>query len=51
MEKPSPRYIKHGFLGPNERYHQDLHTYGNTPEEIIKDLNGATFILKKNLIK
>jgi hypothetical protein len=44
MEKPSPRYIKHGFLGPNERYHQDLHTYGNTPEEIYKRLKWSNLL-------
>jgi len=50
MEKPSPKYIKHGFLGPNERYNQNLHTYGDTPEERnVKDLQGETFYTQEEL--
>jgi hypothetical protein len=32
MEKPSPRYIKHGWLTKGE-YHQELHNFGKTMDE------------------
>jgi len=32
MEKPSPRYIKHGWLIKGE-YNQGIHTFGNTMDE------------------
>jgi len=33
MEKPSPRYIKHGWLAKGEKYHQGLHNFGKTMDE------------------
>ena len=32
MEKPSPRYVKHGWL-VNGEYVQDLHNFGKTMDE------------------
>jgi hypothetical protein len=32
MEKPSPRYVKHGWLRDNE-YNQNLHNFGATMDE------------------
>lgn len=43
MEKPSPRYIKHGWLANGEYYNQDLHGYGETMDERnIKTRNPLT---------
>jgi len=32
MDKPSPRYVKHGWLRDNE-YNQNLHNFGATMDE------------------
>ena len=50
-EKPSTRFVLHGYLKPQESYHPDTHNYGATPEERNRKGRNATFYTDEELQK
>lgn len=47
--KPSKRYIKHGYLERGEKYNQNIHSYGNTPNTRNLNYDGTKYYSESDM--